>query len=59
MWCVQELAAEQHVDPAGLLLVQLRDQMKALSLPTSGRKAVLVHRLQTFLIAAAVHGSAI
>ena len=54
-----ELAAEQQVDPARLLLVQLQEQLTALTLPTSGRKAVLAHRLQTFLTAAAVHGRAV
>ncbi|KAL3146867.1 hypothetical protein ABBQ38_014839 [Trebouxia sp. C0009 RCD-2024] len=54
-----ELAADKHTEPAELLVVQLRKQLKAFSLPATGNKAELVHMLQTVLRAAAVHGRAL
>ncbi|KAL3146871.1 hypothetical protein ABBQ38_014843 [Trebouxia sp. C0009 RCD-2024] len=54
-----ELAADKYTEPAELLVVQLRKQLKAFSLPATGRKAELVHMLQAVLKAAAVHGRAL
>lgn len=51
--CVQEheVTTGQPIETAELEIVQLMKQLKAFSLPATGRKAELVHCLNTFLAA--------
>lgn len=54
----QDLAAQQSVAPAKMLVPQLKEQLKTFNMPVSGKKADLVHRLETALAAAAASGHA-
>ena len=54
----QDLAAQQPVAPAKLKVPQLKEQLKTFNMPVSGKKADLVHRLETALAAAAASGHA-
>lgn len=54
----QDLAQQQAVPPAKMLVPQLKEQLKTFNMPVSGRKADLVHRLETALAAAAATGHA-
>lgn len=54
----QDLAAQQSVAPAQMLVPQLKEQLKTFNMPVSGKKADLVHRLETALAAAAASGHA-
>ena len=54
----QDLAAQQPVAPAKMLVPQLKEQLKTFNMPATGKKADLVHRLETALAAAAASGHA-
>ena len=54
----QDLAAQQPVAPAKMRVPQLKEQLKTFNMPVSGKKADLVHRLETALAAAAASGHA-
>lgn len=54
----QDLAAQQPVAPARLRVPQLKEQLKTFNMPVTGKKAELVHRLETALAAAAATGHA-
>lgn len=54
----QDLAAQQPVAPAKMKVPQLKEQLKTFNMPVSGKKADLVHRLETALAAAAASGHA-
>ena len=54
----QDLALQQAVPPAKMLVPQLKEQLKTFNMPVSGKKADLVHRLETALAAAAASGHA-
>lgn len=54
----KDLAAQQEVPPAKMTVPQLKDQLRTFNMFTSGRKADLVHRLETALAAAAATGHA-
>lgn len=54
----QDLAQQQAVPPAKMLVPQLKEQLKTFNMPVSGKKADLVHRLETALAAAAATGHA-
>ena len=54
----QDLAAQQPVAPAKMLVPQLKEQLKTFNMPVTGKKADLVHRLETALAAAAASGHA-
>ena len=54
----QDLAAQQPLPPAQMKVPQLKEQLKTFNMPVSGKKADLVHRLQTALAAAATSGHA-
>ena len=53
-----DLARQQAVAPAKMLIPQLKEQLKTFNMPVSGKKADLVHRLETALAAAAATGHA-
>jgi hypothetical protein len=53
-----DLAQQQAVAPAKMLVPQLKEQLKTFNMPVSGKKADLVHRLDTALAAAAATGHA-
>ena len=53
-----DLAQQQAVPPAKMLVPQLKEQLKTFNMPVSGKKADLVHRLETALAAAAATGHA-
>ena len=53
-----DLAQQQAVAPAKMLVPQLKEQLKTFNMPVSGKKADLVHRLETALAAAAATGHA-
>ncbi|KAL3146866.1 hypothetical protein ABBQ38_014838 [Trebouxia sp. C0009 RCD-2024] len=58
--CKFVVPALQHsLVPATMTAPQLRQQLHAFGLPLGGRQAELVHRLQTALAAAALHGSSV
>ena len=52
------LAAQQEMPPAKMTVPQLKEQLKTFNMPVSGKKADLVHRLETALAAAAATGHA-
>ena len=54
----QDLAAQQQLAPANMRVPQLKEQLKTFNMPVSGKKADLVHRLETALAAAAASGHA-
>ena len=54
----QDLAKQQEVPPAKMTVPQLKEQLKTFNMPVSGKKADLVHRLETALSAAAATGHA-
>lgn len=54
----QDLAAQQPLAPARMKVPQLKEQLKTFNMPVSGKKADLVHRLETALAAAATSGHA-
>ena len=54
----EDLAAQQAVPPAKMTVPQLKEQLKTFNMPVSGKKAELVHRLETALSAAAAVGHA-
>ena len=54
----QDLAAQQPAAPAKMTVPQLKEQLKTFNMPVSGKKADLVHRLETALAAAAASGHA-
>ena len=54
----QDLAAQQPVAPAKMRVPQLKEQLKTFNMPVSGKKADLVHRLETALAAVAASGHA-
>lgn len=54
----QDLAAQQPLAPAQMRVPQLKEQLKTFNMPVSGKKADLVHRLETALAAAATSGHA-
>ena len=54
----QDLAAQQPLAPAIMKVPQLKEQLKTFNMPVSGKKADLVHRLETALAAAAASGHA-
>ncbi|DBA87633.1 TPA: hypothetical protein ACH3X1_004646 [Trebouxia sp. C0004] len=53
-----DLAQQQAVAPAKMLVPQLKEQLKTFNMPVSGKKGDLVHRLETALAAAAATGHA-
>ena len=54
----KDLAAQQEVPPAKMTVPQLKGQLRTFNMFTSGKKAELVHRLETALAAAAATGHA-
>ena len=54
----QDLAAQQEIPPAKMKVPQLKEQLKTFNMLVSGKKADLVHRLETALAAAAATGHA-
>lgn len=54
----QDLAKQQEIPPAKMTVPQLKEQLKTFNMPVSGKKADLVHRLETALSAAAATGHA-
>lgn len=54
----QDLAAQQETSPAKMKVPQLKEQLKTFNMLVSGKKADLVHRLETALAAAAATGHA-
>lgn len=53
-----DLAQQQAVPPAKMLVPQLKEQLKTFNMPVSGKRADLVYRLETALAAAAATGHA-
>lgn len=52
------MAAQQEIPPAKMTVPQLKEQLRTFNMFTSGKKADLVHRLETALAAAATTGHA-
>lgn len=54
----KDLAAQQEIAPGKMTVPQLKEQLRTFNMFTSGKKADLVHRLETALAAAATTGHA-
>ena len=52
------MAAQQEIPPAKMTVPQLKEQLRTFNMFTSGKKADLLHRLETALAAAATTGHA-